>query len=128
MCGLNGVGDIETHHRPVMSCCGHNDRRSDDVRVHAGLRVVVERNERPVRHDAGNALLSGEILADDQVFNGGGVHEDNVWHGEDLGQNCGSEECGVFDYNEGAFVFKGNAEFGEEAVGRLAHNLIIITT
>lgn len=124
---MNWGRDLETHHRPIMSCRGHDDRRSDDVRVHAGLRVVIERDERPVRYDAGDSLLSGEVVADDQVFDGGSVHEDDVWHGEDLRQDCGGEECGVLDDDEGTFVFEGDTEFGEEAVGRLAYDLSIDT-
>ena len=73
----------ERAHGPVVARRAHDDRRGDHVRVHARLRVVVERDERPVRHDARDALRGGlgrgeRVGRDDEVLDRGRVEEDDV--------------------------------------------------
>lgn len=84
---------------------------------------MVEGDERPVGHYAGDALGRGVVGADDEVFDGGGVEHDDVWESEDLREEGGGEEGGVFDDDEGAFIFEGDTDFGEEAVGGFSDDL-----
>lgn len=66
--------------------CDH-DRCSDDVRIHARLRVVVKCHKCPVCDDACDTLTALKIWADDKVFHGGCVHHDYVREGENFGEN-----------------------------------------
>lgn len=84
---------------------------------------MVESHQSPVGDDAGHARGGSVVFADDEVFDGGGVHEDDVGHHEDAREDGRGEEGGVADDDEGAFVFEGDTELREEAVGRLADNL-----
>ena len=113
----------ECAHRAVVTRRADHDRGSNDVRVHARLRVVVERDERPVRHDTRNALLALEVLANDQVLDGRRIHEHDIRHRQDTRKNGGREERGVFDHDECTLVFERNADFREETVCWLADNL-----
>lgn len=116
----------ERAHGAVVARRADDDGRGDDVRVHARLRVVVERDERPVRDDARDALAAwGRVEgvgADDEVLDGGGVHEDDVGEREHAGENGGCEERGVLHDDERPFVFERHPELGEEAVCGLAHD------
>lgn len=113
----------ESTHGSIMARRADHDRSSDDVWVHAGLRIVVKCNEGPVRHDARNALPSLEVFSDDEVLNGSCVHEDDVRHGKNTRQDGGSEKCSVFDNNEGTFILVRDTNLLKKAIGGFANDL-----
>ena len=113
----------ERAHRSVVACRRNDDRGGDDIRVHARLRVVVERDERPVRDDARDALAALEVLAHDEVLDGRRIHHHHVRQREHLGQDRRREQRGVLDDDERALVLEGHAELREEAVCGLADDL-----
>ena len=85
---------------------GDDEGGVDGVGVHAGLVVVVHGDEGPVGDYARDAdAAAAGVRAGDEVFDGGGVEELDVWEGEDAGEECGGEEGGVFDEDVGAEVF-----------------------
>lgn len=106
-----------------MSRCRHDHGRRDSVRVHATLGVMVQSHQSPVGNDAGDAGRCGMIFADDEVLDGGGVHENDVGHHEDAREDGRSEEGGMAYDDECAFIFEGDTELREEAVSGLADDL-----
>ena len=75
-----------------------DDKRAiDGVGVHAGLVIVVHRDERPVRHHARDAhgVRIGGCWGGprDEVFDCRGVEELDVGEREYLGQQRRREEC-----------------------------------
>ena len=106
-----------------MSSSTNNYGRCDGVGVHAGLGVMVERNQGPISDDSSDALVPGVVGVDDEVLNGGGIHHDDVGLRKDLGEEGGCEESGVLDDDEVAFVLVGDAELSKEVVGGLADDL-----
>lgn len=83
-----------------MSGGGHNDGSGDRVRVHAGLSVVVESYQSPIGDDSGYTLFALKVFSDDEILDGGGVHEYDVRHCENLRQDCGSEQSCMLYNNE----------------------------
>jgi hypothetical protein len=77
---------------------------------------MVERDKRPVRDYAGNALATLEVLTNDKVLDCSGVHHHDVGHGQDLGKDGGREERRVFDHNERTLVLEGHTKFSQETV------------
>jgi hypothetical protein len=50
-------------------------KKKTNLGVHAGLGAVGLGDEGPVGDNTGNAGISGALVADDEVLNGGGVEE-----------------------------------------------------
>lgn len=121
--GTNETFGRERAHGSVVARGADHDGGRDDVRVHARLRIVVERDERPVRDDARDALPALEVLADDEVLDGRRVHEDDVGHREDAREDGRGEQGCVLHDDEGAFVLERNTDLCEEAVCGLTDDL-----
>ena len=90
----------------MLTSSGDDDGSSDNVGVHAGLRVVVEGDQSPVGDNTGDALLALEVFANDEVLDGGRVHHDDVRHREDLREDGRREERRVLDHDERALVLE----------------------
>ena len=72
--------------------CGRDDQgRVDGVGVHAGLVIVVLRDEGPVCDHACDTDR-GTVRTRDEVFDGGRVEQFDVRGGEDAGEEGGGEE------------------------------------
>lgn len=98
-----------------------HERSIDRVRIHAGVVIVVEGDERPVRNHASDTDGFGVRVccgAGNEIFDAGGVEEFHVREGDDFGEEGGHEEGGVLDDYElgvGWVFFVGDAKVLEEA-------------
>ena len=96
--------DARRAHGPVVARRRHHHLALEHVRVHAHLRVVVERDERPVGDRAGDAAPSRGVGLDDEVLGGGGVEELDVGAREGLGEERGGHQGRVLDDDVVALV------------------------
>jgi hypothetical protein len=101
-----------------MSSGRDNNLSFNDIRVHAGLGVVVQSNQSPVGNHTGNTTV-----LDDQILSSQGIEQRDVGTHEELGEDGGSEKGGVFD-DDIVFVavIEWNADLGQEVVAGLADN------
>lgn len=110
-----------------MARSADHERSVDGVGVHAGLVVVMHRDQRPVCDYTGDADILNTVCAGagDQVLDSGGVEEFNVGEGENLGEEGGCEQGGVLDddvVGVARVFFVGDAEVAEEDVCGFAHD------
>lgn len=116
-----------------------NDGCVDGVGVHAGVVIVMEGDEGPVRCDllALPSKLQGEqksltndtgntntILGRtcDEVLNTSGIKELDVGELEDLRKDSRGEKSGMLDNDIVAFIIVRYADLTEESISRLAHD------
>lgn len=72
------------------------------------LGIVIGGDQRSISDDTRNARGRSVVFADDEVFDGCGIHENDVGHHEHAGEDGGGEQSGVAYDNESAFVFEGD--------------------
>lgn len=79
-----------------MASRGNHNWGVDGVGIHAGLVVVMHRYQGPVCDyacDADGMGISGRrSRTRNEVFDGGGIEEFDVWESEDFGEDRGCEE------------------------------------
>lgn len=96
--------DARRAHRPVVARRRDHHLALEHVRVHAHLRVVVERDQRPVGDRARDAAASRGVGLDDEVLGGGRVEELDVGARERLGEERRGHQRGVLDDDVVALV------------------------
>jgi hypothetical protein len=111
---LNGEGAEGA----VVSGGADDERCVDGVGIHAGLVVMVHRDQSPVGNHTCDAhvVRPGNVTAGDKILDSSGVEELYVGELQHLGQDGGSEESGVLDDDKVAFVLEGNANLGQEGI------------
>ena len=107
-----------------MPCRADDKRGVDCVRVHAGLVVMVHRDQGPIGHHTSNAdlLVLVRRRACDQIFYSRSIEELDVREAEDSGKQGRGEQRSVFDYHVVALVFVGDAKIREEGISWFTHN------
>ena len=98
---------------------GADDKwRVDGVGVHAGLVVVVHRDQGPVGNHTGDAhiIRPGNLTTGNEVLDGGGVEKLDVGELEHLGQDSRGKEGCMLDDDKVALVLEGNANLGQECI------------
>lgn len=110
--------DREGTERAVVSGGADDERCVDGVGVHAGLIVVVHRDQSPVGNHTCDAhvVRPGDVTAGNEILDGGGVEELDVGELQHLGQNGGGEQGRMFDDNKIAFVLEGDADLSQESI------------
>lgn len=106
-----------------MSSGRYDDWSGDRVWVHARLRIVIQSNQRPVSDNSCNALISFEVLVDNQIFYRSCIHQNYIWHDQNLGQQGRREQSSVLHHDESTFIFVWDSDFSQEAICWLADNL-----
>mmetsp|Transcript_74254 Transcript_74254/g.212837 ORF Transcript_74254/g.212837 Transcript_74254/m.212837 type:complete len:376 (+) Transcript_74254:113-1240(+) len=118
--GLQALRTSGTH-GSIMAGCSNDDLRLDDLRVHAGLRVVVLRDQGPICDHAADTDTCVR-LTHEEVLDCHGIEELRVWSDERSTDDRAHEESGMLAHDIVALVIVGDVQLIEQRVPRLAHD------